>query len=110
MGCCSLEGAWRRPDAPTPWSERRSPSFIFVDPRVLLELWGLSECESEKAYPQDVAGERDMQVRVWGKLKSYCTPQWFPRLVIHAMEWAVSLSHGDVRLGESIMLGYFIFG
>ena len=51
-----------------------------------------------------------MQVMVSGTVKTYCTPMWFPRLVIHAMEWALSLSHGVVGLGGSGILDSFLFG
>ena len=57
-----------------------------------------------------MAGERDMKVKVRGTLKPYCTPFWFPRLVIPATEWATSLSQEVVGLGGSETLGSFLFG
>jgi len=57
-----------------------------------------------------VAGERDMQVRVRGTIKLYHTPLWFPRLILPAMEWALSLSQGVVGLGGSRILDYVLFG
>ena len=51
-----------------------------------------------------------MQVKVRGTIKPYCTPFWFPRLVIPAIEWAMSLSHEVVGLGGSGTLGFFLFG
>ncbi len=56
-----------------------------------------------------MVGERDMQVRVRGTVKSYCTPFGFSRLVIPAMEWEMFLSQGVVGLGGSGTLGFFLF-